>query len=244
MGTPDMNPLNEAIFDIAFNFGHRLHSFDKCDDLMEMLEGSRGLKDRVVAWAQEFDTAWRARAEGKREEYLGEIDAFTDKKWRGLLAELSRFGPATSGKKPLAIVAVQVVPYADNGNGNIDALLDGPTDYMTGWAIYFRMEDGTAQHVADVGRKDGYDTAMLMGRALAIEHLVQIEHQSWAVLSEVEPPQLPFRVSWEIGVYATSPREAAEMARGMQQEPDSTASVFSVILPSGKSVQVDLSVPA
>lgn len=37
-----------------------------------------------------------------------------------------------------------------------------------------------------------------------------------------------YKISWHIDVEADSPREAAEKARAIQQNPDSTATVFDV----------------
>lgn len=53
---------------------------------------------------------------------------------------------------------------------------------------------------------------------------------------------LEFQVTWVAGVLARDARQAAERALAMQQNPDSIATVFDVTLPSGKQVQVDLSV--
>ena len=47
-------------------------------------------------------------------------------------------------------------------------------------------------------------------------------------------------VDWTIDIEASSPREAAEMARGHQTRRSTTATVFSVIDESGKKVQIDL----
>ncbi len=51
-----------------------------------------------------------------------------------------------------------------------------------------------------------------------------------------------YRVIWEIDVYASSPRHAAQLAHETQQEPGSTATVFRVKVKGGKPVTVDLEV--
>ena len=37
-----------------------------------------------------------------------------------------------------------------------------------------------------------------------------------------------YRVRWEIDIYANTPREAAQEARRIQRDPESTATVFAV----------------
>jgi hypothetical protein len=50
-----------------------------------------------------------------------------------------------------------------------------------------------------------------------------------------------YRVVWEIDIYAQSPREAAKEARAIQQDKDSTATVFDVAEEDGdKTVRIDL----
>lgn len=49
-----------------------------------------------------------------------------------------------------------------------------------------------------------------------------------------------YRVEWAIDVDATSPGEAARIAREFQLGPDSTANVFRVYAPDGSVCEVDL----
>lgn len=237
MGTHDTRSIDEVIYDISFNFGHILHSFDRSGPLMDMLEGSRGLKDRIIAWAHEFDDAWFKRPEGEREEYLSEVDEFADKKWRALLAELDRFNPEDGTLRPAdagIITAIQVVPYMELASGRIEPQFEGPDEHTTGWGIYKRTSFGTVVHVADVTRTNGYEDAMLVGSALAAKFEVEIEPQPW-VVDEHE-----FTVTWIINVSAGTPREAAEKAREMQLDPSSTATVFTVDTDGSQVPQTDI----
>ena len=50
-----------------------------------------------------------------------------------------------------------------------------------------------------------------------------------------------YHVIWEIDIYARSPREAAKQAQAIQQDKDTTATVFDVTgEDSDKTVRVDL----
>jgi hypothetical protein len=51
-----------------------------------------------------------------------------------------------------------------------------------------------------------------------------------------------YRVAWEIDVYASSPRHAAQLAYEIMREPGNTATVFTVKTKRGKPVDVDLEV--
>ncbi len=49
-----------------------------------------------------------------------------------------------------------------------------------------------------------------------------------------------FHVVWEIDIYARSPREAAKQAQAIQQDQDTTATVFDVTEEdSDKTVRID-----
>ena len=53
-----------------------------------------------------------------------------------------------------------------------------------------------------------------------------------------------YRVAWEIDIAARSPRHAAEIARSIQSDPDSLATVYGVTGPaSRRAVTVDLEPP-
>lgn len=49
-----------------------------------------------------------------------------------------------------------------------------------------------------------------------------------------------YLVTWEIDIYADSPREAAEKAWGHMRAPDSTANVFTILNKDGDKIIVDL----
>lgn len=50
-----------------------------------------------------------------------------------------------------------------------------------------------------------------------------------------------YHVVWEIDIYAPSPREAAKEAQAIQQDKESTATVFDVTEEDGdKAVRIDL----
>ena len=48
------------------------------------------------------------------------------------------------------------------------------------------------------------------------------------------------RVQWEIDIDADSPREAAEKALAIQRNPESIATVFTVVGDDGHEIVVDL----
>jgi hypothetical protein len=52
--------------------------------------------------------------------------------------------------------------------------------------------------------------------------------------------QYRYLVTWEIDIYADSPREAAEKAWGHMRAPDSTTNVFNVVNRDGDKTRVDL----
>lgn len=59
-------------------------------DLMDYLNGSRCLTDKMVEWAGEFDAWWEALPEDnpRREDYYVEIEQFAERKFKALLAEV------------------------------------------------------------------------------------------------------------------------------------------------------------
>lgn len=58
---------------------------------------------------------------------------------------------------------------------------------------------------------------------------------------EKKTMQQRYLVTWEIDIYADSPREAAEKAWGHMRAPDSIANVFEVIDANGVGTIIDLS---
>jgi hypothetical protein len=81
----------EIIADFSFSMGHlwRPLHIDTCQKIMDHVEGSFGLHQRVIEWAKEFDTYWEALPEedDRRHDFLGETDAFFTKKFEALKAE-------------------------------------------------------------------------------------------------------------------------------------------------------------
>ena len=49
-----------------------------------------------------------------------------------------------------------------------------------------------------------------------------------------------YLVTWEMDIYADSPREAAEKAWGHMRAPDSSANVFNVLDKDGVGTIIDL----
>lgn len=83
----------EIIADISFaggSYWERLNE-DARTRILDQIEGSRGLMQRFVAWAVEFDAAWEALDPGadrdKLDNYIGEVDDFAHQKMNALVAE-------------------------------------------------------------------------------------------------------------------------------------------------------------
>lgn len=78
------------------------------------------------------------------------------------------------------IIAIQVVPIIepddDDEEGVVNAQFEGPTEETTGWGIYYRHQSGEAVWAADA---DSEAEAMIVGRELAAQEKVEIEHQPW-----------------------------------------------------------------
>lgn len=75
----------EIIADISFHVGHRWHGLHEHvrQYIMDDVNGSRGLMERAVDWAEEFDRFWEALPEddSRREDYISEVDEFASKKF-------------------------------------------------------------------------------------------------------------------------------------------------------------------
>lgn len=80
----------EILADIAFQSGSEwiFLNADIRTALMEELEGSRGLKDKLYEWAVKFDAFWETLPENdpRREDYITEIDTFAREQMAGLVA--------------------------------------------------------------------------------------------------------------------------------------------------------------
>ncbi|MGN8188699.1 hypothetical protein ACTJLD_22185 [Burkholderia sp. 22088] len=77
----------EILADIAFEAGNRWARADSraCGKVIDALNGSRGLMEEFIDWANEFDMLWEA-GELDQEDYIGELCRFADRK----LTELFR----------------------------------------------------------------------------------------------------------------------------------------------------------
>ena len=51
---------------------------------------------------------------------------------------------------------------------------------------------------------------------------------------------MDYKVVWEIDIEAESFKDAAELAREIQRDPESLASHFTIIAEDGKSEEIDL----
>ena len=82
----------EIIADIGFNAGYHWHSVSEeaRGDLIDHLDGSRGLMEKIIDWAREFDAFWEALPEndGRRENYISEVDEFAEQKLKTMIAEI------------------------------------------------------------------------------------------------------------------------------------------------------------
>jgi hypothetical protein len=81
--------VHEIIADLAFDLGHRWRDMPvaSCQGIMDHVGGSRGLMDWLVGCAHEFDTLWEAKPEDEQEDYIGEVDAFANRKFAELKLE-------------------------------------------------------------------------------------------------------------------------------------------------------------
>lgn len=80
----------EIIADIGWTVGYNWQPIDEKlrGQIMDAVEGSRGLMEKCTDWAKEFDAIWEAKDKDKREDYISEVDEFATEKFRGLVAEV------------------------------------------------------------------------------------------------------------------------------------------------------------
>lgn len=82
---------HEIIADLAFDLGNRWRDMQvaSCQGIMDHVGGSRGLMDWIVGCAHEFDALWEALPpdDERRDDYIGEVDAFANKKFAELKLE-------------------------------------------------------------------------------------------------------------------------------------------------------------
>jgi hypothetical protein len=55
--------------------------------IMDQVDGSSGLHDKIVEWAGEFDAYWEAHSGIAQDEFVNEIANFADAKIKTLIAE-------------------------------------------------------------------------------------------------------------------------------------------------------------
>lgn len=84
--------LQEIIFDISFNLGcdWKALDVDFRGQIMNRVNGSRGLSDLVQQWADEFDTVWETRLSNDEHDYIEDIGNFTYEKLGQLCGETAK----------------------------------------------------------------------------------------------------------------------------------------------------------
>lgn len=85
----DSARVAEVIAALAFNLGHEwCHTHQTtCQTIMDHVEGSFGLYQRVIAWSEEFDKAYEARPEDEKDDFIEAIDTFYAEKFAALKVE-------------------------------------------------------------------------------------------------------------------------------------------------------------
>lgn len=87
-----LNREQEIIADIGFHVGYKWRglSEDVRNQIMDAIEGSRGLVEHIIRWAGEFDVFWEALPENdeRRENYISEVDDFANEKFSAMVAEI------------------------------------------------------------------------------------------------------------------------------------------------------------
>lgn len=80
----------EIIADISWAVGYHWRPLDEAlkGQVMDAVEGSRGLMERCTDWAKEFDAIWEAKDKDKREDYISDVEIFAAEKFRALVAEV------------------------------------------------------------------------------------------------------------------------------------------------------------
>lgn len=170
--TIEADRLCEVVSDITTDVYCHLNNMeeDDRDALMDAIEGSRGLFwQHILPWAKEYQVGWNKlteiEQEKKSQDYLTDIDSYTQEKFKVLLAE---HGP---GK----VESVQVIPVIERA-GHVTPQFEGPTGDTTGWAVYERNPADQANWAADFRTED-------MAMRFAVMHAtalgVHVEPQPW-----------------------------------------------------------------
>ena len=78
----------EILFDISMEVGIKFQqlSVGLRENLMDSMNGSRGLFDYVRGWVTEFDTIWEAKPEDDREDYIFHVTEFAHTKFEEIVA--------------------------------------------------------------------------------------------------------------------------------------------------------------
>jgi LmbE family N-acetylglucosaminyl deacetylase len=89
METNDHTRIAEVVAALAFNLGHEWSHTHRtvCETLIDHVQGSFGLYQLVIAWAEEFDKAYEARPDEEKDDFLEAIDTFYAEKFAALKAE-------------------------------------------------------------------------------------------------------------------------------------------------------------
>lgn len=80
----------EIVADVSWVVGYHWRVVDEPVrmEVMDAIDGSRGLMAKCVEWAKEFDHVWEAKDVDKREDYIVEVDHFASSKFKALVAEI------------------------------------------------------------------------------------------------------------------------------------------------------------
>ncbi|MGI8547379.1 MAG: hypothetical protein ACR2M1_08585 [Gemmatimonadaceae bacterium] len=70
-----------------------------------------------------------------------------------------------------------------------------------------------------------------------------IPHQSLTDATDTAPTDVQRLVTWSIELSSESPEDAAAQALGIHRDPESIATVFTVLNPDGSSVAIDVENP-
>lgn len=74
----DLTRIGEVIASLAFSLGHDWRGMHTTNNaaIMDHVEGSFGLYQLVIDWAKDFDTAFEAKPDEQKENFLEDIDTF------------------------------------------------------------------------------------------------------------------------------------------------------------------------
>ncbi|KGX17692.1 hypothetical protein [Burkholderia pseudomallei] len=130
---PELLRKQEIIFDLSFTLGNRWNTFSDqlMGDIMDHVDGSRGVCDLVKQWVDEFDADWESRSEDEQQNYLVDVDEFANRKIAELIDSVKR--PEPPPPKPIKVTHSYNRALAEN------------TLAYAGikWQIVFKNDDGT-----------------------------------------------------------------------------------------------------